>query len=164
MIIRNELDSQTVSALPAQSNYFSGVTLSTFEPFKEWMAKHVIMKSAPKTCPLPIATPLMLELLDCFLPSLTVLINVSLSSGLFPTVFKSAVIFPLLKKHIFDPNEGVACDWVKITFVQSLTYRLSPTSLKNLFWFKFLITCLRTSFSPSFSQLIDQDTLQQQLF
>ena len=112
MIIRNELDSQTVSALPAQTNFFSGVTLSTFEPVTELMATHVIMKSAPKTCPLPIATTLLFELLDCILPSLTVLINVPLSSGLFRKVFKSAVIFPLLKKHILDPNEGVACDWV----------------------------------------------------
>ena len=70
------------------------------------MVKHVIMKSAPKTCSLdPIPTPLLLEILDCLLPSLTALINSSLSSGLFPQVFKSAVIFPLLKKPSLDPNE-----------------------------------------------------------
>ena len=106
MIIRNELDSQTVSALPAQTDSFSGITLSTFEPVTEVMVKHVIMKSAPKTCSLdPIPTPLLLEILDCLLPSLTALINSSLSSGLFPQVFKSAVIFPLLKKPSLDPNE-----------------------------------------------------------
>ena len=70
------------------------------------MVKHVIMKSAPKTCSLdPIPTPLLLDILDCLLPSLTALINSSLSSGLFPQVFKSAVIFPLLKKPSLDPNE-----------------------------------------------------------
>ena len=76
MIIRNELDShQTVSALPAQTDSFSGITLSTFEPVTEVMVKHVIMKSAPKTCSLdPIPTPLLLEILDCLLPSLTALI------------------------------------------------------------------------------------------
>ena len=106
MIIRNELDSQTISALPAQTDSFSGITLSTFEPVTEVMVKHVIMKSAPKTCSLdPIPTPLLLEILDCLLPSLTALINSSLSSGLFPQVFKSAVIFPLLKKPSLDPNE-----------------------------------------------------------
>ena len=106
MIIRNELDSQTVSALPAQTDSFSGITtLSTFEPVTEVMVKHVsshvIMKSAHKTCSLdPIPTPLLLAILDCLLPSLTALINSSLSSGLFPQVFKSAVIFPLLKKQV----------------------------------------------------------------
>ena len=106
MIIRNDLDSQTISALPAQTDSFSGITLSTFEPVTEVMVKHVIMKSAPKTCSLdPIPTPLLLEILDSLLPPLTALINSSLSSGLFPQVFKSAVIFPLLKKPSLDPNE-----------------------------------------------------------
>ncbi len=64
----------------------------TFEPVTEVMVKHVIMKYAPKTCSLdPIPTPLLLEILDCLLPSFTALINSSLSSGLFPQVFKSAV-------------------------------------------------------------------------
>ena len=110
MKIRNELDSQAVSALPAQadsfSDSFSDITLSTFEPVTEAMVKLVITKSAPKTCSLdPIPTPLLLEILDCLLPSLTALINSSLSSGLFPQAFKSAVIFPLLKKPSLDPNE-----------------------------------------------------------
>ena len=106
MIIRNELESPTISALPAQTDSFSGITLSTFEPVTEVMVKHVIMKSAPKTCSLdPIPTPLLLEILDCLLPSLTALINSSLSSGSFPQVFKSAVIFPLLKNPSLDPNE-----------------------------------------------------------
>ena len=106
MIIRNELESHTISALPAQTDSFSGITLSTFEPVTEVMVKHVIMKSGPKTCSLdPIPTPLLLEILDCLLPSLTALINSSLSSGLFPQVFKSALIFPLLKKPSLDPNE-----------------------------------------------------------
>ena len=106
MKIRNELDSQAVSALPAQSDSFSGITLSTFEPVTEAMVKLVITKSAPKTCSLdPITTPLLLEILHCLLPSLTALINASLSSGIFPQAFKSAVIFPLLKKPSLDPNE-----------------------------------------------------------
>ena len=37
MKIRNELDSQAVSALPAQADSFSGITLSTFEPVTEAM-------------------------------------------------------------------------------------------------------------------------------
>ena len=106
MKIRNELDSQTVSALPAQTDSFSGITLSTFEPVTEVIVKHVIMKSAPKTCSLDaIPTPLLLEILDCLLSSLTALINSYLSSGLFPQVFKSAVIFPLHKIPSLDPNE-----------------------------------------------------------
>ena len=106
MKIRNELDSHAVSALPAQTDSFSGITLSTCEPVTEAMVTLVITKSGPKTCSLDtIPTALLLEILDCLLPSLTALINSSLSSGLFPQAFKSAVIFPLLKKPSIDPNE-----------------------------------------------------------
>ena len=158
MIIRNELDSQTVSALPAQNDSFSGITLSTFEPVTEVMVKHVIMKSAPKTYSLdPIPTPLLLEILDCLLPSLTALINSSLSSGLFPQVFKSAVIFPLLKKPSLDPNELNNFRPISnLPFISKI--------IEKLVLVQFLIICLRTTFSTSFSQLIDQDTLQKQLF
>ena len=59
MRIRNELDSQTFPELPAQNDFFSGVTLSTFESVMELLVKHVIMKSVPKTCSLDlIPTPL----------------------------------------------------------------------------------------------------------
>ena len=99
MIIRNELDSHTVSALPAQTDSFSGITLSTFEPVTEVMVKHVIMKSAPKTCSLdPIPTPLLLEILDCLLPSLTALINSSLSSGFISPSFQKCCHLPSSQK------------------------------------------------------------------
>ena len=99
MIIRNELDSQTISALPAQTDSFSGITLSTFKPVTEVMVKHVIMKSAPKSCSLdPIPTPLLLEILDCLLPSLTALINSSLSSGSFPPSSQKCCHLPSSQK------------------------------------------------------------------
>ena len=99
MKIRNELDSQAVSVLPAQADSFSGITLSTFEPVTEAMVKLVITKSAPKTCSLdPIPTPLLLEIVDSLLPSLTALINSSLSSGLFPKLSK------VLSSFLFSKN------------------------------------------------------------
>ena len=144
MKIRNELDSQAVSALPAQADSFSGITLSAFEPVTEAMVKLVITKSAPKTCSLdPIPTPLLLEILDCLLPSLTALINSSLSSGLFPQAFKSAVTFPLLKKPSLDPNElknfrpisnlpFISKIIEKLVLVQ-ISRHLSANNLLNLF-------------------------------
>ena len=38
-----------------------------------------------------------MECLDALLPSLTALVNCSLSSGVFPEVFKTALVTPLLK-------------------------------------------------------------------
>ena len=122
------------------------------------MVKLVITKSATKTCYLnPIPTPLLLEILDGLLPSLTALTNSPLSSGLFHQAFKSAVIFPLLKNPSLDPNELKNFRPISnLPFISKI--------IGNLFWFKLLVICLRTTFSTNFSQLIDQGTLQKQLF
>ena len=53
------------------------------------------------------------------------------------------------KKPSLDPNE------LKNFRPISNLYRLYTKSLKNLFWFKFLIIFLRTTFSTSFSQLLE---------
>jgi len=65
------------------------------------------MKSAPKSCELyPISTSLLLECLDPILPSLTDVINKSLSHrGEFPSFFKTAIVRPLLKKPTLDHND-----------------------------------------------------------
>ena len=120
------------------------------------MVKLVITKSAPKTCSLdPIPTPLLLEILDCLLPSLTALINSSLSSGLFPQAFKSAVIFPLLKKPSIDLNELKNFRPISnLPFISKIIEKLVLVQISRL----------RTTFSTNFSQLIDQGTLQKQLF
>ena len=50
-------------------------------------------------------TLLPVECLDTLLPSLTAFINSSLSSGVFPEVFKTALFTPLLKKKYLGQNE-----------------------------------------------------------
>ena len=98
--LRLYLDSQPVctSSLPL-TNPFDGVPLCTFKPVSESVVKNLILKSAPKSCQLDlIPTPLLLECLNNLFPSLTALVNFSLSSGVFPEVFKTALVSPLLKK------------------------------------------------------------------
>ena len=68
---------------------------------KEW-----ILNSAPKSCELdPIPSKLLIECLDCILPSLTDQLNSSLASGIFPLCFKSALVTPILKKRCLDHND-----------------------------------------------------------
>ena len=50
-------------------------------------------------------TLLPVECLDTLLPSLTAFVNSSLSSGVFPEVFKTALFTPLLKKKYLGQNE-----------------------------------------------------------
>ena len=103
--LRSQLRSQTVTS-PSPSHPFTSATFSTFQPVSESDVKKCILQSAPKTCDLdPIPTPLLIECLDSLLPSLTALFNSSLSSGVFPQTFKTAIVTPLLKKPSLDPNE-----------------------------------------------------------
>ena len=68
--------------------------------------KECILNSAPKSCELdPIPSKLLIECLDSILPSLTDLFNSSLTSGIFPQCFKSALVTPILKKRCLDHND-----------------------------------------------------------
>ena len=48
---------------------------------------------------------LLFECLDTILPTLTAVINNSLTSGIFPQVYKAAIVKPLLKKSGLDHND-----------------------------------------------------------
>ena len=65
----------------------------------------MILKFSQKTCSLgPTPTFLFVECLDQLLPAVTAIINKSLQTGVFPSVFKEAIVIPLLKKTSLDPN------------------------------------------------------------
>ena len=64
------------------------------------------MSSKATSCDLdPAPTPLLKECLDTLLPSITKLINLSLTSGIVPSCFKHALVKPLLKKPSLDPED-----------------------------------------------------------
>ena len=65
----------------------------------ESIVREVLNKTAIKTCELdPLPSSLLAELIEELLPSFTSVIKDSLLTGCFPSVFKSAVFRPLLKK------------------------------------------------------------------
>ena len=116
------------------TNPFDGVPLCTFKPVSESVVKNLILKSAPKTCHLdPIPTPLLVECLDTVLPSLTALVNFSLSSGVFPEVFKTALVTPLLKKKKYlDQNElKNYCPVSNLSFVSKIIEKLVLSQLSD---------------------------------
>ena len=65
----------------------------------------IISKAPSPTCLLdPMPTSMIKQLLDPLLPTITLIVNTFLSSGVVPDSFKSAVITSLLKKPGLDPN------------------------------------------------------------
>ena len=64
------------------------------------------MKSPTKSCLLdPWPTFLVKECIDILLPSITRLVNCSLSEGVVPDEFKKAIVTPLIKKSSLPPND-----------------------------------------------------------
>ena len=98
--IRDNLNSQTVSLPPVSRTVFDGSPLTAFHPVSESIVREVLNKTAIITRELdPLPSSLLAEHIDDLHPSFTSRINDSLLTGSFPSVFKSAVVRPLLKKN-----------------------------------------------------------------
>ena len=80
--------------------------MNDFSPASEEEVLEIIMNCPPKHCDLdPIPTCLLKNCIDILLPTVTNIINESLSSGTVPNVFKMSIVKPLLKKNDLDVNE-----------------------------------------------------------
>ena len=101
--IRDKLDSNPASGLVFPDITFSGMPFDKFKPVSVSEVKEVIEKMPKKSCQLdPIPSSLFFDCLDELLPTITEIMNASLSSGTVPSCFKHAIVIPLLKKANLD--------------------------------------------------------------
>ena len=97
--IKSNINSETPLLPPVSHTVFDGSPLTAFHPVSESIVREVLNKTAIKTYELdPLPSPLLAELIDDLLPSFTSVVNDSLLTGSFPSVFKSAVVRPVFKK------------------------------------------------------------------
>lgn len=90
----------------------------SFQMLNENDVLKIVKSSSTKHCELdPIPTKILKSSLMCFTPALTTLLNSSLSSGVFPDVFKLALVKPKLKKANLD-----ASNYKNIRPISNLTY------------------------------------------
>jgi len=62
--------------------------------------RNIILSSSDATCELdPIPTKLLKSCLDVLIQPITKIVNLALSEGIFPSLYKNALVTPLLKKH-----------------------------------------------------------------
>jgi hypothetical protein len=84
---------------------FVGEKLSSFCPASATKITSIVNYSPSKSCSLnPITTFLLKQVIHVLASPISHIINFSLSSGRMPTVLKSAVITPVLKKTGLDPD------------------------------------------------------------
>ena len=80
--------------------------LSSFAPSTEEEVRRIIMSSSDTSCDLDvIPTSLLKSCLDVLIKPITIIVNMSLSEGSFPSTFKHALVKPLLKKHNLPQDE-----------------------------------------------------------
>ena len=101
--IRNNFPPPNLTACPDTS--FAGNPLLTFESVTDEFVLKIINSASAKSCELdPIPTTLLYENLDILLPTITNIINTSLTTGIVPPDLKTAIVKPLLKKPSLDKN------------------------------------------------------------
>ena len=103
-----------------------GAKLDIFLPATEDEVKLLVAKSPSKSCSLdPVPTWMLKANLDCILPSITNIVNESMSTGIVPTKMKAALVTRLLKKPSLDKNvmENVR-PVSNLSFISKLTERV----------------------------------------
>ena len=96
-------------------------SLAEFRSFDQMEVKKIIIDMKTKTCELD-ALPMKL-LKDCLvdiLPTITDLVNISLSDGVFASKWKISVIRPLLKKPNLDLILSIYCPVSNLPFLSKL--------------------------------------------
>src|SRR5271170_3988548 len=123
----------TVSSSMHHSPPIPPLSLSDFVPATVAEVKYIILSLSNPTCELDsIPTSLLKSCIDTLAEPITTLINLSLSEGAFPTIFKTAVVKPLLKKHSL-PREDLSSyrPISNLNFVSKVLKRIIHTPLTN---------------------------------
>ena len=112
----------------------------------------LIRASNKKTCCLdPISTKLVLDCLDILLPVITKIINYSLEHGVFPSVWKNALVFPLLKKDGLEPIFKNYRPVSNLQFISKLTESAVAKQLQHHINMNNLFPLLQSSYRKSHS-------------
>ena len=108
------------------------------------------MKSKPTSCSLnPLPSSLLLEFVDDLLPTLSNVVNFSLSSGTFPSTFRSAVVKPLAQKASLDPDILKNFRPVSnLSFMSKITEQVVPQQLLAYLTEHSLICPFQSAYRP----------------
>ena len=107
--IRVNLDEQTANSVFGRAEEAGTPTYSsnlvTFKVATEKEVSEVIKKSATETYALnPIPTQILKKHVSSLVPVITKLVNLSMETGCVPSLFKKALVTPLLKKITLNPE------------------------------------------------------------
>ena len=103
--IRNDIEQFQKQSLQTTDDIETDAVFKEFEPVGEHEVEKLVFQSATKSCSLdPIPTWILKKCLGSLLPVITQIINLSLSTSVMPDELKHAILNPLLKKTLLDPE------------------------------------------------------------
>ena len=131
--LRHTIISNSDHASPHNSPPYSPHNLSDFTPVTSDEITKIISQSPDTFCDLdPIPTFLLKQCLSALVPTITNIINLSLSTGLFPTHFKSSLVLPHLKKYNLDKEDLANYRPIShLSFLSKLTERVVKIRLTH---------------------------------
>ena len=129
--LRSSIVSGTTTSSPHQPPVFKPPELSFFHPATIAEVSALLSSSPDTSCDLdPIPTSLLKQCKSVLLPTITNIINLSLSTGIFPDQFKNCSVHPLLKKSNLDKeNLSNYRPISHLSYLSKLTERLVKNRL-----------------------------------
>ena len=126
--------------------------MSSFKAVSQDEIRQLLGKAKPTTCILDtIPTKLLKVHQDAFLPLVTMLINLSLTTGVFPNTWKKTIVRPLLKKSgleaVFKNYRPVS----NLNFISKLLEAAVLTQLQDHLYSQKLIPQYQSSYRANFS-------------
>ena len=102
---------------------------NSFPLFSQESIKKIITSSSSKSCAIdPVPTNILKQIVGHIIEPITCIVNKSLSTGIFPSQWKSSVITPVIKKQNLDPTYGNFRPVSNLTFLSKI---LEKTALKS---------------------------------
>ena len=132
-VIHDRVSSEAIVPPVLPSPAVASKALTEYKLTDESELQKIILNSPSKSCSLdPLPTWLLKQMLPAILPSLCILVNTSISSGVFPQALKTAIVSPLLKKPSLDQNVLKNYRPVSnLAFVGKLTEKLVLKRINN---------------------------------
>ena len=104
--LHTALKSSSTLSSPHTPPRHTPTNLNVFSHVSEEEVSKIISQSSNTFCDLdPIPTSLLKQCLSALLTTLTTMVNMSLSTGVFPDQFKACSVLPLLKKYNLDRED-----------------------------------------------------------
>ena len=113
----------------------------------------MVVKSACKSCMLdPIPTGLVKDNVSILAPVIADIVNLSITTGVFPSAFKKALVTPILKKTSLDQNELNNYRPVsKLSFVSKIAEKVVAVRFSNHLSDKGLYEQMQSAYRPHHS-------------